>query len=375
MFVVTLWPVYREMEREIVNAKKAIRPVAYAGLAALVMAMQPASAEPFVYVPLGGDGKIVVIDAAKDKVVDTINGLTAVHGLAGTPDGRFLIAGSFEEREPGGAAPEKPTGVTEDEHAAHHGAAPAKSQKTGAVVSTVSVVRTADGSVVRRIDVPGAVHHVAVGPNGRFAVVTHPNEGGISVIDLTSYEVVASVATGPFPNYAAFSLDGGQVYVSNAGNGTVSAIDTGRWIVRWNVVVGTSPEHVVLSKDGGTLYVNNVEDGTVSVVDVGAQKAVQTISVGTTLHGIDLSDDGRTLFVADLGEDKLVSIDLATGVTRDATLAPAPYHLAAVRGTGKLYVSSADDPKLWVVDRNSLAVHGEIPIGGKGHQMVQEPAR
>jgi YVTN family beta-propeller protein len=344
--------------------------MAYAGMVTVLLGMQPALAEPFMYVPLGGEGKIVVIDAAQDKIVDTINGLAAVHGLAGTPDGRFLIAGSFEAREPGGAVPEKPTGVTEEDHAAHHGGAPAGAEKASAVVSTVSIVRISDASVVRRIDVPGVVHHVAVSPNGRFAVVTHPNEGGISVIDLTSYEVVATVATGPSPNYAVFSLDGGQVYVSNAGNGTVSAVDTGRWIIRWNVVVGTSPEHLVLSKDGETLYVNNVEDGSVSVIGVGEQKVVKTIPVGTTLHGIDLSDDGRTLFVADLGEDKLVSVDLVTGATRTATLAPAPYHLAIVRGTGKLYVSSADDPKIWIVDRNSLAVHGEIPIGGKGHQMV-----
>jgi len=323
-----------------------------------------------MYVPLGGEGKIVVIDAAQDKIVNTINGLAAVHGLAATPDGRFLVAGSFEEREAGSAVPDKPSGVTEEEHAAHHGGAPDGAEKAGAVVSTVSVVRTSDGSVVRRIDVPGVVHHVAVSPNGRFAVVTHPNEGGISVIDLASYEVVATIATGPSPNYAAFNRDGGQVYVSNAGNGTVSAVDTGRWIIRWNVVVGTSPEHLVLSKDGATLYINNVEDGTVSVIAVGEQKVVQTIPIGTTLHGIDLSDDGRTLFVADLGEDRLVSIDLATGATRSVSLAPAPYHLAVVRGSGKLYVSSADDPKIWVVDRNSLAVHGEIPIGGKGHQMV-----
>lgn len=350
-----------------------LRAVAWAGLVTLVLGMQTALAEPLVYIPLGGEGKIVVVDAAKDEIVDTISGVTAVHGLARTPDGQFLIAGSFEERDASGGAPPKPSGVSEDEHAAHHGAAPAGSKKDGAVVSTVSVVQTADGAVVRRIDVPGAVHHVAVSPNGRLAVVTHPNEGRISAIDLGSYEVVASVATGPFPNYAVFSPDGDRVYVSNAGNGTVSAVDTGRWIVRWNAVAGTSPEHVVLSGDGATLYVNNVEDGTVSVIDVADRKTVKTIPVGSTLHGIDISDDRRTLFVAALGDNRIVGIDLATGALRRVVLAPAPYHLATIRGTGKIYVSSAGEPKVWVLDQKSLAVLGEIPIGGKGHQMVQKP--
>jgi YVTN family beta-propeller protein len=322
-------------------------------------------------VPLGGEGKIVVVDAAKDEIVDTISGVTAVHGLAGTPDGQFLIAGSFEEREVGGEALAKPSGVSEDEHAAHHGGSAAVAEKAGSVVSTVSVVRTADGSVVRRIDVPGAVHHVAVSPDGQFAVVTHPNEGGISAIDLETHKVVATVPTGPLPNYAVFSPDSRRVYVSNAGNDTVSAIDATRWIVEQNIIVGRSPEHVVLSEDGGTLYVNSVEDGTVSVIAVGERRVVNTIPIGSTVHGIDLSDDGRTLFVAALGDDKLVGVDVATGTYRSTALAPEPYHAATIHGTGKLYVSSAEEPKIWVVDQKSLAVVGEIPIGGKGHQMVQ----
>jgi len=349
------------------------RVVGWSGLIALALGAQTALAEPFVYVPLGGENKIVVVDAAKDEVVDTISGLAAVHGLAGTPDGRFLIAGSFETRASGagGEAVAKPTGVSKDEHAAHHGAASTDAKNAAAEVSTVSVVRTADGSVVRRIDVPGAVHHVAVSSDGRFAIVTHPNDGSISAIDLGSYEVVATVATGPLPNYATFAPGGDRLYVSNAGNNTVSEIDTARWIVRSNTVVGGSPEHIALSKDGVTLYVNNVDDGTVSVLDVGDRKVVKTIPIGTTLHGIDLSDDGGTLFVGVLGDDKVVAVDLATGAERSGSLAPAPYHLAAIRGTGKLYVSSADEPKIWVVDQEDLKVRGEIQIGAKGHQMVQ----
>lgn len=348
------------------------RSAAWAGLMTLTLGAQTVLAEPLVYVPLGGENKIVAIDATKDEIVDTISGLAAVHGLAGTPDGRFLIAGSFETRAPDGEAVAKPAGVSEDEHAAHHGAASAPvNAKADAGVSTVSVIQTADGSVIRRIDVPGAVHHVAVSPDGRFAVVTHPNEGAVSAIALDSYELVATVATGPLPNYATFGPNGDRLFVSNAGNDTVSEVDTTRWIVRSNAVVGSSPEHVVLADDGATLYVNNVADGTISVLDVGDRKVVKTIPIGTTLHGIDLSDDGRTLFVAALGDDKVVAVDLGTGAERSASLAPAPYHLAVVRGTGKLYVSSADQPEIWVIDQRTLEILGEIPIGGKGHQMVQ----
>ncbi len=348
-----------------------VRTVAWPGAVTLMLAMQTAFAEPLVYVPLGSDGKIVVVDAATDEIVDTIGGVAAVHGLAKTPDGAFLIAGSFEDREPGSATPEKPSSVTADEHDAHHSAAPVDAQKDGAVVSTVSVLRTADMSVVRRIDVPGAVHHVSVSPNGRFAVVTQPSEGGISVIDLASYGVVATVATGPLPNYAVFSPDSEDVFVSNAGNNTVSEVDTGQWTIHRQMKAGVSPEHMVLSADGRRLYVANVDDGTVSELATDSGATVRTFDIGGALHGIDLSQNGDTLFVSARGQDELVAIDLETAARRAASLAPAPYHLAAVDGTGRLYVSSADQPDIWVVDQQDLVVVGTIPIGGRGHQMVQ----
>jgi YVTN family beta-propeller protein len=340
-------------------------------LAALAGAASMAAADGTVYVPLGDAGEVAIVDTAKGAIVGKIEGLPAVHGLAATPDGRFLVAGSVEERELGADLPPKPAGMSEEEHASHHAPAAGTPKET---VSTVSIVRTADGSVVRRIDVPGAVHHVAVSPDGRTAVVTHLTRDGISAIDLETFEVVATVATGSLPNYAAFSPDGGHVYVSNAGNATVSDVDTGRWIVKRNVVVGESPEHVVLSADGKTLFVNNVDDGTVSVVALERGEVVETIPVGSALHGIDLSEDGKTLFVAAMADDKLVAVDLAGGTARTVALSPSPYHVIALRGS-TLYVSSADEPKMWAIDQDTLAVVGEIEIGGKGHQMVEAEPR
>ncbi len=47
-----------------------LRPATWVGVITLVLGMQAALAEPLVYVPLGGEGKIVVVDAAKDEIVD-----------------------------------------------------------------------------------------------------------------------------------------------------------------------------------------------------------------------------------------------------------------------------------------------------------------
>ena len=329
-----------------------------------------AQAEPLVYVPMGSANKINIVNAATEKVVGAIHGPVAVHGLAATPNGKLLVAGSYEVRSAGNA-PMKPKGVSEDDHAAHHKpSANNASRSDTSSVSTVSIITRPDHQIVRSIDVPGAVHHVSTSPDSRYAAVTHPNRDAISIIDLMSFTVVATPKTGSLPNYSVFSPDGKFVYVSNAGDDSIAIIEGASWTRSGTVAVGASPEHVVLDPKGNTLYVNNVEDGTVSVVDAASRQTITTIPIGSSIHGIDLSEDGTRLFVAALGDDKVVQVDLSTQTTQSLDLKPEPYHLTTVPGSGKFYVSSAEQALIWVVDERKLKVVNRINIGGKGHQMV-----
>ncbi|NQU57414.1 MAG: YncE family protein [Rhodospirillales bacterium] len=329
-----------------------------------------AAGGPTVYLPLGSAGEILILDATQDKPIGRITGLPAVHGLAGTPGWGFLVAGSFEEQTAGSAAiPAKPKGVSEDEHAAHH-AKPSKSASANDTLSILSIVSIADRTVTRRIEVPGAVHHTAVVPGGRFAIATHPARDGVSIVDLSLGKAIAMVRTGPTPNYAVVSPDGKQVFVSNSGNDTISEIDTKHWTVRRSIKTGKSPEHMVLSSDGKALYLANAGDGSVSVISLTEGIVAETFKVGGDLHGIDLADNGQTIFVSGRDTDKLIAINLSTKKIESKPLAPSPYHLNTIKGTGKIYISSADENKLWVVDQKSLAVIREIFVPATGHQMV-----
>jgi DNA-binding beta-propeller fold protein YncE len=343
------------------------------GLVASALGLTIAQAEAgTAYVPLGTAGEVIVIDTSTDTVIGTIPGLEQAHGLGGTPASPYLAAGSFAEVAPGavtlGPAPE---GMTEDEHAAHHTPPVDRpAAEAHAPISILTVLRAEDRAVVRRLEVPGAVHHVAVAPDGRHAVAVHTHAGGISVTDLETFTVSEPIPTGAMPNYVVFTADGALAYVSNAGDGTVSEIETEGWQVRRELPADESPEHMVLSPDDDMLYVANVHAGTVSIVCLVRGEVVRTLTIGGVLHGLDLSEDGGTLFVSDLGADRLVAIELASGRQRSQALSPAPYHVAVVPGTSKLYVSSRAEPKIWVVDQASLAPITTIPIRGEGHQMV-----
>ena len=179
-----------------------------------------------------------------------------------------------------------------------------------------------------------------------------------------------TIATGPVPNYVLISNDGKFAYVSNSGNGTVSEIAIDQWSVRRNFKTGATPEHMVFSQDGKTLYVINVGDNSVSATSIADGESLNTYSAGNGPHGIDISDDGKRLFVSNKKGNDLTLVDIDAGTSSMRSLAPAPYHIKSIRGTGKLYVSSRAQPWIWVIDQKSLDIISKIPIKGEGHQMV-----
>ncbi len=329
-------------------------------------------AAPMVYIPVGSAGKIEVVDAATGTIIAEYTGLEAVHGLAGTPDGQFLIAGSYAEREPGMQAAPKPESVSTEDHAAHHTASSPNAADSPAMVSTVSILRADTGKLVRTVDVPGAVHHVTTSPDGRFAAVTQPGDDAVSVIDLQTYEVT-TIKTGSLPNYMVFSPDSSTLYVSNAGDDTIAGISTTHWMVQNRLPTGTAPEHMVISPDGAMLYVNNNDDGSVSAIALATGAMVATYPIGERLHGLDLTEDGSALLVAERGGDNVARVILGTEMVSKQPMGPSPYHMTTITGTGLAYVSSSDEAVMKIIRQDDLSQVGEITIGDVGHQTVVMP--
>lgn len=319
-----------------------------------------------LYVPLGSANAALIIDSGTDQPTGRIAGLPEAHGLALSPDGRTILAGSLMTGKPG-TVPPKPTGMSEDAHNSHHsGGVTAGSGE----ISHLTLADAATGRILRRIPVPGAVHHVAIAPDGRMAAATHPSGGGISLVDLDKGEMTASVPTGPMPNYLAWSPDGKRLYVSNAGDGTVSELTFGHGISTRKLRAGGAPEHLVVSRDGERLYVNDADGGAVVELDLGAWKVARVFEIGGTLHGIDLSADESTLFVAARERNEIATVNLGDGAIARMPLGPEPYHLTVAPKTNKVYVSSAAESKIWALDAATLKVVSEIPIEGEGHQMA-----
>lgn len=336
----------------------------------LIFIAATSNAGPVMYVPTGETNEVLIIDLVTDKVIGRIDELENAHGLSSSSNTEYLVAGSMQPISTKKKGAAKPAQMSEAEHASHHAGGKAKASNT-ANPSYLSIVHPKHGHVMRRVEVRGLTHHTAVSPDGKIAIAVHSGAGGISVVDLDKMDVIKTLQTGMWPNYAVFTSDGNFLYVSNAGAGMISEIDTRKWRVTREIKVGKEPEHMAMSTDNKFLYVGNKASGSVSVINLANAKVTKTFSIGKNVHGIDLSDDGRWLFVVSKGTNSLNKINLTDGTITRLGLSPAPYHLAYIPGQKKLYVSSRKLPKIWVLDSESLNIINEIDLGkGVAHQMV-----
>jgi YVTN family beta-propeller protein len=99
-------------------------------------------------------------------------------------------------------------------------------------------------------------YRIVVGPHGRRAYTANLASPSISVIDLDSGTVVATVPVPNGPTGLFVSADGAWVYTSSNVTGEVLAIDTTNYEVRGRVRVGDRAREIVLTPDGGRAYVS-----------------------------------------------------------------------------------------------------------------------
>lgn len=322
-----------------------------------------AAAQADVYIPEGADGTVLHLDK-EFNVVERISGLDNVHGLAGAPKRGLLIAGSLSETA--SDMVEKPEAVSEEDHAAHHGGGktPAKAPDS---VSLVTLVDAKSHEILRRIEVPGIVHHVEVSADESYAMVTHPNLDSVSIIDLDAGEVTATVATGPIPEYAIANPLTGRFFVSNAGNDTVSDVDPEAGIVTRNFRLQGAPKHMLINAEARQLIVSEAEAGTVAIIDTETGETLNRFDIGGELHGV--AADDATVWSSARERDRVVRIDRASGKRLEAAIGAEPYHMAKFGDA--LIVSSADENVVWILDPSTLELRQTIKTAGTGHQFVE----
>lgn len=175
----------------------------------------------------------------------------------------------------------------------------------------VEVISPATRTILRRVPVSSAPHHLYAVPGANQAYVSHLSGCGLDILDLNTDDVLGRIPTGPGPRHLVFSRDGSLAYSADYGGSTLTVLDTraNRAVVQ--IPTGKAPNYATLSADQRRVFVVNSSGDSVTVADAVAPFRVQaTIAVGANPFDLELTPDGGTLAVTNAGDNTLTLIDV-----------------------------------------------------------------
>jgi YVTN family beta-propeller protein len=186
------------------------------------------------------------------------------------------------------------------------------------VKGSVSIIDLATNSVVATVPVGVSPQGVVANPAGTAVYVANTESNDVTVIN-TATRATTTIPAGNGPVGIAVHPNGRRIYVANADH--VLVIDRATNTIIDKIVSGTRPIALAVHPDGSVVYVANVMDGTVAVVDAKTDKVIDTIKLEPTADDegwgsfpvpIVVHPDGTYVYVANRLGSTLWAINTAT---------------------------------------------------------------
>ncbi len=185
--------------------------------------------------------------------------------------------------------------------------------------SSVSILDLSTGKLRATVPVDPGPHEIEVFADGRMAAVasygTRDQPGRIvSIIDPVSAKVVSRVDVGEGSRpHAIRALPDGRLLVTAEGRRELVVVDPRTAKVTARFGTGKDVSHMVAaSPDGRRAYVTSLTGGSVTVIDLVASKVVKDVPTGKGAEGLDATPDGREVWVANRDANTITVIDVKT---------------------------------------------------------------
>lgn len=232
--------------------------------------------------------------------------------------------------------------------------------------NTVSVISTATNAVVAIIPVQSGPMNLALSPNGKVLYVSNSNSNSVSVVNTGTKTVTTNISV-LNPIGLAVNPDGTFLYAISSSAGKVLVISTASNKVVASISVGSIPVSIAVSPDGSTAYVVNNNSSTVSVIRTADNTVTNTINVSTGPFGEAISPDGKWLYVTNYnaGGGKIVTIiDTGTqNIVSTPVVGTGPEQVGFTQDSRVAYVTNITSNNITQIDTASRTVVNTIAVG------------
>jgi YVTN family beta-propeller protein len=279
-----------------------------------------------IYVTMYGDDNITVIDQATHAIKNTIPIGKGPAVMVATPDNKKLYTADWLGNTISSVdiATSTVKSIALDGRPWAIAMSPVGTMVYAALTSNKVVgVDTTTDAITSTIDTsPDYQESLIVGTDGKTLYVD-PTTGGLNpgntleALATDGGVVHPPITVGNTPAFASISPDGSRVYTLNFLDGTVSVVDTTSWSLLATIDTGSGSQPIISSSTpNGLLVVTNFGLGNLVTVDYATNKIVHTLAVDGRPVGVGgYNADGTLGYVCDFGHASLAPESITEGIS------------------------------------------------------------
>ena len=158
-----------------------------------------------------------------------------------------------------------------------------------------------------KVEVENQPARITISKNGRYAFVVNSGSNSVTVIDVASKVVRATLKVGS--GGGVWQGENDLAYIDDAEKKTLTSVQTTNLGIRRTFQLGFQVGTVVPGPDG-YLWITDPEGGRVVLYETDTDVKVWDIATGRGAYGIAFSDDGKWGYVSNTADNTVAIIDV-----------------------------------------------------------------
>ena len=211
-------------------------------------------------------------------------------------------------------------------------------------------------------------YQLGFSPDGKWFVTVAYRLDHVDIYHSDGFKLAGRIFIDGLPSHMAFDVDSKTVFVSLQQTGRLVAFDLATQAIKWNVEVGKAPAGVLVLPDNKRLVVALTGEDAVVTLDPATGITTGRLQTGRGAHNFWPRGDGRHWFLSNRVEGTISLIDTQEMKVVATVRVPGGPDCMDITPDGKeLWVTQRFLRRIAIVDLATLKVTGSIPVGKSPH--------